>query len=263
VQPKPRGLDRRYADQFCDAAMVDAYAARAPYPAALDPLFVELCGGPEARVLDLGCGTGELARRLAPKVGAIVAVDQSAPMIARARTLPGGDAPNLHWIVGRVEEVALDGPFSSALAAESFHWFDWQALVPRLAGCVPSGRLILAERREAPSPWTADIARLLARFSTNRDFEPFDLIDELTRRRCLRVEGRLPLRPQPFVQPLDDYVTSFHSRNGFSRARMGAAEARAFDDAVRAVMAPHAAEDVVTLSIVTRVVWGSIAAAPH
>ena len=256
--PKPRGLDRRYADQFCDAAMADAYAARPPYPAVLDPLFVELCGGGEARILDLGCGPGELARRLAPKVSSIVAIDQSAPMIDRGRTLPGGDAPNLRWVNGRVEETALDGPFTSALAAESFHWFDWQALVPRLAKWIPSRRLVLAERREARSPWTGDIAALLARFSTNRDFEPFDLVDELVKRRLYRVQGRLPLRPQPFTQPLEDYVTSFHSRNGFSRARMGDAEVRAFDDGVRAVMAPHAADGMVTLPIVTRVVWGRV-----
>ena len=31
-------------------------------------------------------------------------------MIAQARALPGGDAPNLTWIVGRVEDVALAGP---------------------------------------------------------------------------------------------------------------------------------------------------------
>jgi SAM-dependent methyltransferase len=238
--------------------MADAYATRPPYPAVLDPLFVELCGGAEARILDLGCGPGELARRLAPKVASIVAIDQSPPMIERGRTLPGGDAPNLRWVTGRVEDASLDGPFTSAIAAESFHWFDWYALVARLAKWVPSRRLILAERREARSPWTDGIAPLLARFSTNRDFEPFDLVDELVKRRLYRVQGRLPLRPQPFTQPLEDYVTSFHSRNGFSRDRMGAASAQAFDDAVRAVMAPHATEGRVTLSIETRVVWGCV-----
>lgn len=258
MQSKPRGLDRLYAEQFCDTAMVDAYAARPPYPVVLDPLFVELCGGSGARILDLGCGPGELARRLAPKVAAVVAVDQSPAMIARGRTLPGGDAPNLRWVTGRVEEVALEGPFSSAVAAESFHWFDWQVLVPRLASWVPSRRLVLAERREGPSPWTADVAAVVARFSTNRDFEPYDLVEELTRRRLYQVEGRLPLRTQPIVQGLDDYVTSFHSRNGFSRERMGVADAQAFDDALRAVMAPYAVGGSVTLAIQARVVWGRI-----
>ena len=77
-------------------------------PPALDPLFIELAGGADAHILDLGCGTAELARRLAPRVRAITAVDHSANMIAQARALPGGDAPNLTWVVGRVEDVPLD-----------------------------------------------------------------------------------------------------------------------------------------------------------
>ena len=110
VQPKPRGLNRNHAEQFDDASVVAAYATRPPYPASLDPLFVELAGGPAAHVLDLGCGTGELARRLAPQVAAITAVDQSERMLARARALAGGNAPNLTWIAGRVEDIALPGP---------------------------------------------------------------------------------------------------------------------------------------------------------
>jgi SAM-dependent methyltransferase len=256
LQAKPRGLERRHAEQFCDESVAAAYSTRPPYPVALDRLFIELAGGPAAHVLDLGCGIGELARRLAPRFRAVTAIDQSAPMISRGRTLPGGDAPNLRWVTGRVEDAALEGPFTGALAAESFHWFDWQGLVPRLAALVPSRRLILAERKEAPSPWSPGIAALLPRFSTNRDFEPYDLVDELTSRKLLRIEGRVPMKAQPFTQRLDDYVTSFHSRNGFSRERMAPADARAFDDALRAVMAPYTRDGLVTLSVDTRVVWG-------
>lgn len=258
VQPKPRGLSRHYADQFGDAAVVAAYGTRPPYPPSLDPLFVELAGGPTAHLLDLGCGTGELARRLAPQVGAMTAVDQSERMLALARALPGGDAPNLTWIAGRVEDVALTGPFSSALAAESFHWFDWPALARRLTAWVPSRRLILAERQESPSPWSDQLAGLIARFSTNREFESHDLLEELTSRRLLVVEGRMAEPLGPFAQSIDDYVTSLHSRNGLSRDRMTAEAAAAFDDGVRAAVAPHATDGIVTMSSATRVVWGRV-----
>jgi SAM-dependent methyltransferase len=259
VQPKPRGLTRPYADQFGDASVVAAYATRPPYPATLDPLFVELAGGPAAHVLDLGCGTGELARRLAPQVGAITAVDQAEAMLARARALPGGDAPNLTWLAGRVEDIALAGPFTSALAAESFHWFDWPALSGRLMGWLPSRRLILAERQEAPKPWSDPLAALIARFSTNREFEAYDLVDELTSRRLFVVEGRMAERVA-VAQSIDDYVTSLHSRNGLSRDRMTTDAASAFDDAVRAAVAPHATDGIVSVSSATRVVWGRLEA---
>ena len=257
VQPKPRGLNRHYAEQFGDASVVAAYTTRPPYPAALDPLFVELAGGPSAHLLDLGCGTGELARRLAPQLGAVTAVDQSARMLVRARALPGGDAPNLTWIAGRVEDVVLAGPFSSALSAESVHWFDWAALGRRLAAWVPSRRLILAERRDAPSPWSDQLAALIGRFSTNRDFESYDVVEELTSRRLLAVEGRLTERAS-CAQSIDDYITSLHSRNGLSRDRMTAEAAAAFDDAVRAAVGPYAVDGIVTLSTATRVVWGRV-----
>jgi len=258
AQAKPRGLERRYAEQFCDASIVEAYRARPPYPAGLDPLFIELAGGADAHILDLGCGTAELARRLAPRVRAVTAVDHSANMIAQARALSGGDAPNVTWVVGRVEDVRLAGPFTSALAGQSFHWFDWAVLVRRLAEWVPTRRLILADRREGPSPWSEALAGLFRRFSTNKDFEPFDLVDELTARRYLAVEGRMSQRPEPFAQSIDDYVTSLHSQNGFSRDRMPAADLSAFDAAVRAAVTPYTRNGLLTVPVVARVVWGRV-----
>ena len=121
--------------------------ARPPYPAGLDPLLIELAGGADAHILDLGCGTAELARRLAPRVRAITAVDHSANMIAQARALPGGDAPNMTWVVGRVEDVPLTGPFSSALAGQSFHWFDWAGARASTGGVAADAA---ADPRRAP-----------------------------------------------------------------------------------------------------------------
>jgi SAM-dependent methyltransferase len=259
---KPRGLERHHAEQFCDASIVEAYAARPPYPARLDPLFVELAGGADAHILDLGCGTAELARRLAPHVLAITAVDQSARMIERARSLPGGDAPNITWVVGRLEDVPLSGPFSSALAAQSFHWFDWDVLAGRLAAWVPSRRLVLSERREGPAPWSDALMALYSRFSTNQDFEPFDLVDELTARHYLTVQGRMSDPAQRFAQSIDDYVTAIHSQNGFSLDRMPAADARAFDAAVREAVAPHARDGILTVPVLARVVWGRVEGDP-
>lgn len=258
MQAKPRGLDRRYAEQFRDAAVVAAYGARPPYPARLVDLILGLATVDRPRVLDLGCGTGEIARRLAPHVRQIAAVDRSPPMLAEARALPGGDAPNVTWIAGRVEDVPLAGPFSCAVAAESFHWFEWEPVVARLHDLVPSRRLILVQRRERSSPWRAHLEELVAVVSTNRDFEAFELVDELTARRLFRVEGRATLHREPFRQLVADYVTSLHSRNGLSPNRLPAAVATEFDAHVRSAVAPHAIDGALTLWIETRVVWGSV-----
>jgi SAM-dependent methyltransferase len=258
LKPKPSGLDRRYAEQFGDPSVVASYAARPPYPDRLLYLIVELAVVPRPRILDLGCGLGELARRLAPSVGAITAIDHAPAMIAAARALPGGTASNITWIDGRVEDVALGGPFACALAGESFHWFDWPVLVPRLAAAVPSARLILIDRRELGPPWADDLKALIERHSTNQEFERYDVVDELTSRRLFVSEGRLLHRRQIVGQSIADYVTSLHSRNGLSRDRMPADSARAFDDGVRAIVALHAVDGLLQVPIETRVVWGRV-----
>ena len=53
-------------------------------------------------------------------------------------------------------------------------------------------------------------------------------------------------------------MTSLHSRNGLSRDRMPADSARVFDDAVRAMTAPHAIDGLLQVPVETRVVWGRV-----
>jgi SAM-dependent methyltransferase len=220
--------------------------------------MAELAAAPRPHVLDLGCGPGELARRLAPQVAAVTAIDQSEQMIASARALPGGDAANITWMVGRVEDAALAGPFSCALAAESFHWFDWAAVVPKIADWVPSARLVLVDRRELGTSWSDDLAALIGQHSTNQDFARYDLVDELTSRRHYVVEGRLLHRRQVVSQPIAGYVTSLHSRNGLSRDRMPPERVRDFDEAVHALTAPYAVDGVLEVPVETRIVWGRV-----
>jgi SAM-dependent methyltransferase len=259
MKPKPAGLGPEFGRQFNDASMVAAYKTRPPYPEQLLALILEVAGAPSSHLLELGCGTAELARRLAPRVASVTAVDQSDRMITEGRTLPGGDAPNLRWVLGAVEDVALSGVFTVAIAAESFHWFDWARACPRIAEWVPSARLVLVEGRvEEPTPWARDLRALIARYSTNRQFAPYCLVDELAARSCFVIEGRSRIGPTRFQQSIDDYVTSIHSRNGFSQDRMSSSQSRAFDAAVREHIAPHAHEGVLTLEISTQVAWGKV-----
>lgn len=258
MRPKPAGLDLSYAAQFDDPAVVAAYITRPPYADDAVSLIVDLAGGANGHILDLGCGTGELARRASAEVRSITAIDRSPRMIAEARQRAGGDVQNVEWMVGRVEDVPFSGTFTLALAAESFHWFDWGALCPMLAEHLNSSPLVLIERREVASSWERQLRSLIAMFSTNRDFQPYDLVEELVGRSCYSVSGRRVFGPEPFTQTIDDYLTSIHSRNGFSRDRMDPAAACEFDSAVRAAVQPHARNDALTLQIETRAVWGQM-----
>src|SRR5579859_4306534 len=97
-QPKPRHLGPAYAAQFADAAVAAAYPTRPPYPAEVFEVLEGLLAGETRAVLDVGCGTGDLARPLAARVERVDAVDVSAAMLAVARQLPGGTRPGLRWL---------------------------------------------------------------------------------------------------------------------------------------------------------------------
>lgn len=259
-RPKPAHLAPEYAAQFQDAAIVAAYPTRPPYPAETFTRLRALLVG-HAVALDVGCGTGDIARRLAPLVARVDAIDIAAGMIAAGQRLPGGDAPNLRWQVGALEDAPLDAPYGLIVAGESLHWMEWSVVLPRLrAALAPGARLVLAGRVEEEAPWWSELLKLIIHYSTNRDFQPYDLVEELTSRNLYQTEGEAQTEPETFTQSVGDYIESIHSRNGFSRDRMEPAQAAAFDSAARALITPHAVNDSVTLRIRARLVWGQPAA---
>src|SRR3954452_18089059 len=71
--------------------------------------------GAAERILDLGCGTGIVARVLRARLGGaatIVGVDASPPMIEKARSIE----PELDWRVGNVMALPFaDGSFDLVL----------------------------------------------------------------------------------------------------------------------------------------------------
>jgi SAM-dependent methyltransferase len=262
-KPKPKHLGPEYAAQFQDAAVVAAYPTRPPYPAEVFAILAGLLTAEPRVVLDVGCGTGDVARRLAPLVARVDALDVSERMVARGKTLPGGDAPNLRWIVGRAEDAPLEPPYALVTAGESLHWMDWPVALPRLrAALAPGACLAIIERGEESSPWRDELLRLIVRYTTNRDFQPYNLITELESRGLFTKVGERRTTPVPFAQSIEDYIESIHSRNGFSRDRMHPDDAAAFDASVRALVAPHARAGMLHLAIPATVTWGAPAPAP-
>src|ERR671927_477147 len=99
------------------------------------------------RILELGIGTGETARRvLELHPGAsLVGLDSSAPMLARAREeLPAADLR-----VARLEDPLPDGPFDLVVSTLAVHHLDSAGkadLFHRIAAVLrPGGRFVLAD----------------------------------------------------------------------------------------------------------------------
>ena len=109
--------------------VADRYAARPiKDPAAFDAMLADAAGRlrPTDRVLEIGCGTGSAAIRLAPDAAEWIATDFSAEMLRIARAKP---APASLRFVQADAATAFDGgPFDAICAFQVLH------LVPDMPG---------------------------------------------------------------------------------------------------------------------------------
>jgi ubiquinone/menaquinone biosynthesis C-methylase UbiE len=163
-------IDPRAAAGFRDP---DVYERGRPgYPdAAVDHAFAALGLAPGARVLDLGAGTGKLARSLLERAAEVVAVEPLDAMRQRLESLlPRADARP-----GTAEAIPLpDASVDAAFAGEAFHWFATPEAVAEIGRVVrPGGGVALlwnvAEWEESEELMVA-IGRLMAElpdFDTN------------------------------------------------------------------------------------------------
>jgi len=257
--PKPKGLERQYGDQFADAAIVAAYRHRPAYAPEVFTFLRDLVIGQPRSVLDLGCGTGDVARPLAALVDTVDAVDPAHRMIEHGRSLPGGDRSNLRWILGYAEEVQLPrGTYGLVTAGESLHWMDWSRLLPRLNGLlVPGGFLAIVERNVAPNPpWWTEVLVPIQQYTTNRDFQPYSTIAELEQRGLFEPCGVHQAAARRFQQSVESYIESIHSRNGFSRDRLTPEAAAAFDAEVRRLLIARYPHGTLAFDIVSQITWG-------
>jgi SAM-dependent methyltransferase len=118
-------------------------AGRPAYAPRLIERVVELCSlGAADRILDLGCGPGQLAIALAPFVGSVLGVDPEPEMLRIAY----GSAPaNVRWRAGSSYDLAADwGGFRAVVMGRSFHWMDRADTLRRLEDMIePDGAVVL------------------------------------------------------------------------------------------------------------------------
>lgn len=104
------------------------------------------------RVLDLACGTGIVARTVAPIVGgagSVVGVDVLPPMLAVARSIPAPEGPSIEWRKG--DATALDLPHSSfdlAICQQGLQFFP-----DRAAAASEVCRVLIPDGRFVASVW--------------------------------------------------------------------------------------------------------------
>jgi trans-aconitate 2-methyltransferase len=140
-----------------DPDLYNRYAAQRAAPFA--NLLALIAVRPAMRVVDLGCGTGELTRRLADHLpdSEVLGLDNSPEMLARAQAHA---RPGLRFVGGSIEAFiqATDARCDLIFSHAALQWVDEHArlipaLVQRLA---PGGQLAI----QMPSNHTHAVHRL-------------------------------------------------------------------------------------------------------
>lgn len=101
-------------------------------------------GLPNQRVIDLGCGTGNVARELARRGCEVTGVDSSERQIAEARRLAREEGLKIDFLVRPAEKTELgDESFDIVTAAQSWLYFDRDRAVAEVRRLLaPGGRLM-------------------------------------------------------------------------------------------------------------------------
>lgn len=110
-------------------------------------LLKEIRGLPAGRSLDIGCGTAELAMRLARRGWATFGLDLCEPMLLRAKAKINGHQA-VHLAAGDSEHLPFpDAAFDIVICANSFHHYpNQQAVVCEMRRVLrPGGKVFIVD----------------------------------------------------------------------------------------------------------------------
>jgi SAM-dependent methyltransferase len=106
------------------------------------------------RALDLGTGTGTIARGLAARGMIATGLDRSASMLAEADRLAREAGLTVKFVEASAEETGVDpASFDVVMAGQCWHWFDRKRAAEEvLRVLAPGGKLVLGNFDWIPLP---------------------------------------------------------------------------------------------------------------
>jgi SAM-dependent methyltransferase len=132
------------------------YAEHRPtiFPEDFERLRALGVGRPGSRVLDVGTGTGAMARGLARGGAHLIGLDPSAELLAAGRDLDRQAGLRTERVRGRAESLPFAAAtFSAATALQCWHWFDAPRAARELRRVLaPNGRVAIVHFDWLPLP---------------------------------------------------------------------------------------------------------------
>ena len=144
---------------------------RPAYAAGLFPRIARICGlGHDHRVMDLGCGPGQIAVALAPFAGEVIGIDPEPEMLAVAAETADRAGVRVGWRQGSSYDLGPQlGRFRLVTMGRSFHWMDRVETLRRLDTMIdPAGAVVLIHDDHPKVPdnrWVKPYHELLERYS--------------------------------------------------------------------------------------------------
>jgi SAM-dependent methyltransferase len=129
----------RFGEVFNEVA--EEYDRHRPtYPDSLIDRACEVGGlGPGARVLEIGCGTGQLTRSLLARGLRVTAIEPGERLIARARDQLA-NAAGVEFVNRRLEEASVaHAHYSAVFSASAIHWVDPDVSWRKIADALVDG----------------------------------------------------------------------------------------------------------------------------
>ena len=107
-----------------------------------EDLLQLLAPRPGERILDIGCGTGQLTAKIANTGAVVVGIDADADMIATATS----NYPQIQFAVADGREFHTDTPFDAVFSNAALHWIPQaDVVIQRIYESLKSGGRFVAE----------------------------------------------------------------------------------------------------------------------
>ncbi|WP_144152013.1 class I SAM-dependent methyltransferase [Paraburkholderia sp. BCC1885] len=203
------------------------------------------------RLLDLGCGPGQLSVAFSSWVDTGVALDPEPAMLSIAADLGLGIAPNIEYRLGSSYDLSPEwGRFQLAVIGRAFHWMDRPDTLARLDQLIdPQGAVVLfgtTHPADASTPWLADYRALLEEYAQTdpareqRKSESWESHDSVLLKSPFAALERVSIIEKRRVA-VDSLTARAQSMSSLSRERLGARLDELLDRA-RRLLETHAVD---------------------